>query len=150
MSHGTDVQRPASSRHRTRLRVEEVMTAQPLTIGRDQTLAVAHSMMRDYGIRHLPVLEHGELVGIVSERDIYLLETLAGVDIALDRVDDAMTTDTYAVSPEAAIGEVAAIMAQHRYGCAVVMERDRVIGIFTTTDALRIVAGELPPRGGHR
>ena len=50
--------------------IDQVMTPQPYTIGRDQTLATAHQMMRAHLVRHLPVLEHSELVGIVSQRDL--------------------------------------------------------------------------------
>jgi acetoin utilization protein AcuB len=100
--------------------------------------------MRENAVRHLPVLEHGELVGVVTQRDLYLLESLAGGDLREDRVDDAMCQDPYSVQPDAPLDEVTAHMATHRCGCAVVLERGRVIGIFTTTDALRIVAGMLP------
>ena len=120
------------------------MTPQPVTIGRNEMLATAHELMRRNEVRHLPVLEHGELVGVVTQRDLYLLETIAGVDLREDRVDDAMSTDAYAVPPDAPLEEVTAQMATHRYGCAVVIERGRVIGIFTTTDALRVLAGTLP------
>ena len=122
------------------LEMKDVMTPQPITIGREQTLSVAHAMMRQHHCHHLPVLEHGELVGIISQRDLYFLESLAGVDIEVDKIDDAMSQDTYAVSPDARLGEVCARMADERIGCAVVIERGRVAGIFTTTDALRILS----------
>ncbi|AKV01037.1 CBS domain protein [Labilithrix luteola] len=128
----------------SKLTMNDVMTAQPVTVGRDQPLAVAHAMMREHGCRHLPVLEHGDLVGVVSQRDLYFLETIAGVDMDTDRVDDAMSSDAYAVTPDAPVQEVAAEMAAHKYGCAVVMERGRVAGIFTATDALRVLAGFVP------
>lgn len=129
---------------RSKLTMNDVMTAQPVTVGRDQPLSIAHAMMREHGCRHLPVLEHGDLVGVVSQRDLYFLETIAGVDMDTDRVDDAMSSDAYAVTPDASVQEVAAEMAAHKYGCAVVMERGRVAGIFTATDALRVLAGFLP------
>lgn len=129
-----------------KLTVQEVMTEQPITIGRQQTLEVAHKMMRENACRHLPVLEHGELVGILSQRDLYFLETLGRADLEKDRIDDAMTQECYAVAPDTPVERVAGEMAEHRYGCAVVMERDRVIGIFTTTDALKVLAGMRPPR----
>jgi acetoin utilization protein AcuB len=120
------------------------MTPQPLTIGRRESLATAHRMMRTNRVRHLPVLEHGELVGIVTLRDLYFLETIRGVDLDDDTVEDAMTPDAYAVTPEVSISAVARHMAKSRIGCAVVMERGRVAGIFTATDALRMV-GDLAP-----
>ena len=56
--------------------VGALMTSQPLTIGRQQSLTTAHRLMRDHRVRHLPVLEHGELIGVVSQRDPYFLETI--------------------------------------------------------------------------
>jgi acetoin utilization protein AcuB len=123
--------------------IKDVMTPQPVTIGRDQTLETAHAMMREHHCRHLPVLEHGELVGLLSLRDLYFLETLAGVDLASDKVEDAMSQEAYAVTPDAPLGDVCAHMARHKLGCAVVLERDRVAGIFTATDALRVLGGDL-------
>lgn len=124
-----------------KLAVKDVMTSQPHTIGRNQTLALAHRMMRDHGIRHLPVLEHGELVGMLTQRDLYFLETIAGVELTKDLVDDAMNTDAYAVDPDESLEHVAAVMCERKLGSAVVVERGRVIGIFTATDALRLLAG---------
>jgi acetoin utilization protein AcuB len=124
--------------------VEDVMTARPVTVGRTESLATAQGLMRRNEVRHLPVLERGELVGVVSQRDLYLLETLAGVDVGDDRVDDAMSSDAYVVAPSVPLDEVTAHMVTERRGCAVVVERGRVIGIFTTTDALRVLAGTLP------
>ena len=124
-----------------RIVIEALMTPQPVTIGRAESLATAHQLMREHGCRHLPVLEHGELVGVVTQRDLYLLETFAGVDLRADVIDEAMSNDAYAVPPDAPLEDVAASMAANRYGCAVVIECGRVIGIFTATDALRVLAG---------
>jgi acetoin utilization protein AcuB len=121
------------------LTVADAMTPQPHTIGRDQTLALAHEMMRTHRVRHLPVLEHGEIIGVVSQRDLYFLESLSGVDVAKDKVEDAMTSDCYTVAPDASVSEVAAKMATEKIGSAVVLERGRVVGIFTATDALRVL-----------
>src|SRR3954451_6855057 len=74
------------------LTMKDVMTAQPVTIGRDQTLATAHALMREHHCRHLPVLEQGELVGILSQRDLYFLETIKGVESDVDLVEDAMSS----------------------------------------------------------
>ncbi|MBX3185845.1 MAG: CBS domain-containing protein [Labilithrix sp.] len=129
-----------SPRRPVTITMQDVMTPQPLTIGRDQTLATAHKMMRDHDVRHLPVLERGRLVGLLSQRDLYFLETIAGVDLEKDTVDDAMSVDAFAVAPGALVAEVAATMATRKLGCAVVIERQRVVGVFTVTDACRMVA----------
>ena len=117
--------------------VGEFMTASPLTIGDKQSLARAHQIMGTHKIRHLPVLHGGSLVGIVSMGDLHLLETLGDVDLEEATVEEAMTPDPFVVAPEAAIGDVAAEMAKHKYGTAIVAHGNKVVGIFTTTDALR-------------
>jgi acetoin utilization protein AcuB len=119
--------------------IEHFMTPNPHCIGRAQPLATAHERMRALGVRHLPVLEGGKLVGILSQRDLFFVETLRDVDPARVPVEDAMTTDVYVVPPQRSVGEVAAKMVERKYGSAVVVRDDRVVGIFTTTDALRTV-----------
>ena len=120
-------------------RVYSCMTPSPFTIGRDQTLSVAHELMHKHGIRHLPVLDGGALVGIVTDRDLHLVESLPGTDPASTLVEDAMTPDPYIVNADTPLKDVAKQMVDHKYGCAVVMERGHVAGIFTTIDALRLL-----------
>ena len=93
--------------------------------------------MRTRNVRHLPVLKGDQLVGLVSERDLYLLETLKSVDPAKEPVDQAMTDSPFSVAPGARVREVVQEMLDEKYGSAVVVERGRVIGIFTRSDALR-------------
>lgn len=119
------------------------MTPAPHTIGSEQKLALAHKIMRDRGLRHLPVLHAGKLVGVLSERDLYFLETVAGVDVDMDAVSDAMSTDVFTAGPDDSLRDVARMMFIHKYGCAVVTEGDRLLGIFTATDALRYLADAL-------
>lgn len=126
--------------------IKKYMTTSPHSIGRDQTLAHAHTVMRKYSIRHLPVLEGGVLVGLLSLRDAHLIETLKDVDPNEVKVEEAMSTVVYQVSPEAPLDEVAATMAEHKYGCAVVMQNHHVVGVFTTVDVCRALAELLQGR----
>lgn len=116
--------------------VKEFMTRNVQTIGSEQPLSAAHRLMNELGIRHLPVLEKRKLVGIVTMRDLHLVETLEGVDPKRVTVEEAMAQETFAVSPEASLTKVAREMAKHKYGSAVVMRGENVVGIFTTIDAL--------------
>ena len=125
--------------------IRKYMTTTPHSIGVDQTLGRAHTMMREHHIRHLPVLSGGRLVGIVTERDLHLVETMAGIDPHQVKVDEAMSSNVYAVPPDAPLDEVAREMAEHRYGCVVVMDHDTVVGIFTSVDAARTLAELLHP-----
>jgi acetoin utilization protein AcuB len=117
--------------------VGDYMTSGPYSIGRDQTLTDAHRVMREHHIRHLPVLHGGRLIGLVSERDLHLIETLRDVNPAEVPVEEAMSQAPYTVVPEAPLEDVALEMWRHKYGSAVVMSEGRVCGVFTTTDALR-------------
>ncbi len=123
--------------HRT---VQEFMSVAPVVVASDRTLAEAHRLMRERSIRHLPVVDQGRLVGVVSQRDLFLLETLKGVDPGTELVREAMAPDPYAVPPDAPLERVAAEMADRKYGSAVVVDRGSVIGLFTTVDALRALA----------
>lgn len=117
--------------------VQKFMTTTPHSIGPDQTLAHAHDAMQGSKIRHLPVLDGGKLVGMLTERDLRLVESLKDVDPKVVKVEDAMSTNVYAVGPEAPLDEVAREMAEHKYGSVVVLQNNKVVGIFTTVDACR-------------
>lgn len=123
--------------------VREHMSVSPYTIGKDQTLAAASRLMRKHNIRHLPVLEGGALLGILSVRDVYLVQTLADVDEEKVTVEEAMTAEPFAVAPDTALADVVTTMAERKYGTAVVMEGRDVVGIFTTIDALNVLAARL-------
>ncbi|MCC6215991.1 MAG: CBS domain-containing protein [Polyangiaceae bacterium] len=121
------------------------MSESPHSIGTEQPLTVAHEMMRLYGIRHLPVLHGGRLVGVLTERDLALVETLPGVDKRRVTVDDAMTPDPYVVAPDVPLGVVIATMRDRKLGSAIVAQGARVVGVFTTVDALAALADALAP-----
>jgi acetoin utilization protein AcuB len=123
--------------------VREFMTSHPHSIGVDQKLSKAHELMREHGIRHLPVLHGGKVVGMLSLRDLHLIETLTDVNVDEVTVEEAMTADPYCVGPDKPIGDLAAEMADQKYGAAIVMEGNRVVGLFTTIDALRALSAAM-------
>jgi acetoin utilization protein AcuB len=112
--------------------IQKYMTTSPHSIGVDQPLAQAHTFM--HKLRHLPVLSGGKLVGMLTDRDLHLIESLKDVDPKTVTVEDAMTTSVYSVNPETSLDEVVSTMGQKKYGSAVVMQNDKVVGIFTTVD----------------
>ena len=120
--------------------ISRYMTRQPWTIERSATLTAAHQLMRSHAIRHLPVMDAGKLVGIVSERDLHLIETLQDSDPDDVTVDDAMTETVYVAAPTDAVAEVVDRMAASKLGSAVVMQDQRVEGIFTSIDALQVLS----------
>jgi acetoin utilization protein AcuB len=107
-------------------------------------MSQAHELMRTHRIRHLPVLESGKLVGVVSDRDLHLIETLADSDPDEITVDEAMSEEVYVVAPDDPVDAVVERMANHKYGSAIVMNRRGIVeGIFTTVDALQVLADVL-------
>ena len=129
--------------------IKKYMSTDVQTIGDEQPMATAHRLMRDKHIRHLPVLHQSKLVGIVTDRDLHLVETLRDVDPAKVAVSEAMTQDTYVVTPEASIDEVVSTMADKKLGSAVIVDHGHVVGIFTTVDACRAFADLLHTRLTH-
>jgi len=124
--------------------IARYMSRQPWTIRKDAMMSQAHTLMRAHAIRHLPVLHAGRLVGLVSERDLHLIETLPGGDPGEVTVEDAMIDDVYIVGPDAPADAVAARMADRKYGSAIVIDRrGRVAGVFTTANALQVLADVL-------
>ena len=122
-------------------KIQKVMTTMPHTIGADISIKKAMEMMREFRIRHLPVQSGGKLVGVLTDRDIKLARAFEnGGDFV---AEDVMTPDPYVVGPDATLNEVVTTMAEHKYGCAIVVQsNEKVVGILTDNDALRIL-GEM-------
>ena len=120
----------------------------PITIERTASLAEAHRVMRQYQIRHLPVIEQGNLVGVVTQRDLNLRAAVDEADVETSKVDEAMTEHPFIVTSDTALDEVLDIMADHKYSSVIVMGRAGVEGIFTATDACRVLADLLRNQAG--
>ena len=90
-----------------------------------------------------------EYSGSAARRPSQLVETLRDVDPAKIAVSEAMTMDTYVVTPDASLDEVVSTMAAKKYGSAVVTDHGHVVGIFTTVDACSAFADLLATRLTH-
>lgn len=117
--------------------ITEFMTKSPVVVERTVTMAHALRIMDEHAFRHLPVTANGKLVGVVSERELKIVENMRGIDSAMCVVGDFIVGAPYSVAPDASLREVAREMAAHKYGSAVVVDGGKVVGLFTTTDALR-------------
>ncbi len=126
--------------------IADYMTPLPHTVGSEQTITFAQGMMQKYGIRHLPVLHGGELYGIVSDRDLGMIAGLNEVNPDATTVEEAMTQEAYTVSPETPLIDVLKQMLEHKYGSVVVVEGTKIIGIFTTHDALKLLVESFSAR----
>lgn len=122
-------------------RIADYMTAAPHTIGSEQSLRAARQVMRMHHVRHLPVLHGGDLVGVLSDRELQGFEVLPGSDHLT--VEEAMVPEAYVTTPDAPLAEVAGEMARLKIGSAVVLDGKAVLGVFTVVDALRALADAL-------
>jgi acetoin utilization protein AcuB len=126
--------------------VQKYMTYIPKSIGFDQPISQANDIMRKLHLRHLPVLKGGKLVGILTDRDIKLVMSFKDVDPTALKVEEACTPDPYITKPDAPLNEVVAIMAEKKYGCALIVDNEKLVGIFTETDAYKALAELLETR----
>jgi CBS domain-containing protein len=119
--------------------VKEYMTPLPQTIGVAGNLYLAKMTMDEHACHHLPVLDGGKLVGMLSYLDLSLMIlTSKGKD---GRVRDVMTVEPFIVDPETPVQDVAKQMIQQKISSAIVSAKGQAPwGIFTSTDALRIVS----------
>lgn len=123
------------------LHVGRFMTRTPLCCRPDDALLAVRDRMLARNIHHLPVVDRDEIVGIVSAADIDTLHRCPHADLSRGVVADAMSPAPYVVPMVTPVAEVVRTMAAHRWGAAVVVDRKRrVRGIFTTADALGLLA----------
>jgi CBS domain-containing protein len=133
---------PAKTAKLTAPTVEDVMRRNAVTVSPRETLAAAEAVMLREGIRQLPVVENGELVGIVSERDLrahsgYLERT---------KVDAAMTYSALTVAPTETALRAAHLLIERKFNALPVIENGRLVGIVSRTDLLRLLVSLLEQR----
>jgi acetoin utilization protein AcuB len=128
--------------------VKVAMTTFPFTIDIDAPLSQARATMREHGIRHLPVTEKGSLVGVLSERDLGLVESSSVAGGWSDglAVRNACVLDAFIVGLDAPLDYVLQEMADRHIGSALVVKSKKLVGILTQSDACRLLAGFLRAR----
>lgn len=124
----------------SQLTVGDVMQPQPQWVDAYQPLQTAKTQMAREKIRHLPVLRDGVPIGILSDRDVRLAYAIPLPDVNRLPAGDVCVDQPYVADPDEPLQKVALQMAEHRYGCALVVRGDKLLGIFTTVDACRAVA----------
>lgn len=125
------------------MNIEAVMHPAPISVTPKHDLKQAMHLMRDHNIRHLPVQDGSDLVGIVTERDIDFALRFEHTVPEKMLVRDAYLPDPYTVDCSTPVATVAAKMAEEHIGCALVVKNGSLAGIFTTVDACRVLADVL-------
>jgi CBS domain-containing protein len=129
-----------------RMTVRELMSPKVATVARKDTVEIADGVMTMGRIRHLPVMDGTEVVGVLSQRDLFRSTLGAALAFGVSRpqeimraleVGDAMTAPAVTIGPEAPVQEAARAMEEKRIGCLPVVEKGRLVGILTETDILR-------------
>jgi acetoin utilization protein AcuB len=127
------------------MKIVDLMTQEVITVRPSQMLSDAVEAMRRKKIRHLPVVESGKLVGIVTDRDVKraLPSVFSGDQDEYDRVlnetpvDKVMTKDPYTVGPKDEIKDALAVMIERKIGAVPVVSNGALIGIVTDIDYLK-------------
>ena len=127
-------------------RVRDYMTADPQTLDIKNTLLDAALMLHRLELRHIPIMEDGRLVGILTDRDVGRVapSILLGLSPQeYNRVFEdtpvvkVMTRNLYRTTPEAPLAEAVHLLYNHKLGCLPVLEGERLVGIITVSDMLR-------------
>jgi acetoin utilization protein AcuB len=129
--------------HARRIPIRNYMTAAKAFAAPGESVLDAYRRMIEHDIRHLPVLAAENLVGVLFKSDLKLIESLSADAVQPIPVKAMMVTEYYTVSPEEALDVAAREMSKRKYGSALVVDRGQVIGVFTTTDALRALSDAL-------
>jgi CBS domain-containing protein len=132
------------------LRVKDAMSRVVRTVERNDQLAVADNLMKEERIRHLPVLDgDGIVCAVVSQRDLFrgaLLRALGyggRAEQSMLRqvaVKEAMSEAVHTTNPDVPLAQAARVMIERKIGCLPVVEGEKLVGILTETDIVRLVA----------
>lgn len=119
------------------LPVEEFTTPNPVTVTEELSIGELQELMQAAGVRHLPVVRDGKVVGVVSDRDLRVALGLSTEHKILVRAGDIMAADPVTVTETTPLDEVAFTMSDRKIGSVIVNESSgEFLGIFTVTDAL--------------
>lgn len=132
--------------------IKVAMTPFPYSVEIDDPVSVAEEQMEAHGLRHLPVSEKGELVGIVTDRDIarHVNAALPDADRKRIAIRGVCKTGVYVVDVSAPLDEVLLHLAEHHIGSAIVVKQvgdtSKLAGILTLSDVCTLLAKVLRER----
>ena len=133
------------------MHVEELMTSKVFTVSPHDMIDRVFFLIHYEKVRHLPVVEKGKVVGIVSDRDMYKALGPKSNSSAIEggnqnnelhvipkKVMNIMRRGVFTVGPDTLASEAAGIMAEHKIGALPVVKNDKLVGILSATDILRV------------
>jgi len=128
--------------------VREIMMGSPVTLSPEDNLDLANNVISLGRIRHIPVVEGGKLVGLISERDLIgaaasqvfgLRQKSKSALLKTVLIREVMKKRVTTVAPDTPIKDAAHLMADKKIGCVPVLSEGALVGLVTTTDILRYV-----------
>lgn len=131
------------------MQVADIMTTKVHTVNQHDLIDRVLFFLNYEKVRHVPVVEKGRVVGMVSDRDLY--KALGSKDHAkvvdnpekpndINRVQYIMRRGVITTTPDAKVHEVASILAQHKVGALPVLENNKLVGIISTVDILKLIS----------
>ena len=131
------------------MRVEELMTSKVFTVSEHDMIDRVFFLINYEKVRHIPVVEKGKVIGIVSDRDMYkalgpksnssaLENNKTGTELHVipKKVKNIMRRGVISISPESNASQAAALMADHKIGALPVVKEGKLVGIISATDIL--------------
>ncbi|MGI8574455.1 MAG: CBS domain-containing protein [Egibacteraceae bacterium] len=124
--------------------IHDIMSRDPVIVCTGSSVLVARRLLKRHAFRHLPVMQDGAVVGIISDRDLIVADgdaTAARDSVSEDRrVEEIMTAPVHVISPAASPFEAGLKLRTHKISALpVVNHRGRLVGIVTTDDLLTVL-----------
>ena len=127
------------------MKVKDIMVKEVATLDVDDELSLANDIMRLGRIRHLPVVSGDDVVGIVSERDLFRSSLAQALGYGNKdtrevmktlHIKDVMMKQVVTVSPDMHLRDAVALMVERKIGCLPVVQDKKLLGLITETDVL--------------
>ena len=123
--------------------IQGVMTPFPYAVRADDDVRTARAMMDEHRIRHLPVICEGEIVGMLSDRDLRVVDSIWSQDAAKIMVGDICSEHPYVVEHTEPLDRVVQEMERQGIGSVIITKEGKLSGVLTTTDVCRVLVDTL-------
>jgi len=134
------------------MRIRDVMTKNPITVDSETLVLDAQKIMKENNIRRLPVVDHGNLVGIVTQHDLLQASPSPATSLSIHelnyllakmKVKEVMKKNPFTLSPDTPFEEALRIGQDRKIGSFPVMDKGKLIGIITESDTVRFLTRAL-------
>lgn len=133
------------------MRVEDLMTSHVFTVDPHDLIDRVFFLIHYEKVRHIPVIEKGKVIGMVSDRDMYkalgpksnsnaIESNKSGTELYVitKKVQNIMRRGIISITPDALVSDAAELMANNKIGALPVIKNDKLVGILSSTDILKV------------